>query len=215
MSNTERIFHQKTSTDYQIDYLNHTDTYREYQRTSYRVITDNISTIYPSDGGSSDSKSLQIKSTFTIHNTTQNLPSPLLNIYTLAATKDQKGHGCYYLNRTESRTVVTGYQILHTPAGSCLPSREYQWGFSFLLLFVTSLFTAFWFFSVLYLSTYERYRTDIPNHAYTPHLWRAVADLGHVLASEVGRDGHLRQTPELRRRMRKKRMRVAGDGGDG
>ena len=154
------------------------------------------------------------ESTFKHSNSTTSLGSPLLNIHVLVSNNGQKGYGCWYQNRTTNRTVVTGYEILDTPAGKCTPTEKYQWGFSFLILFLTSLFTAIWFCAVLTLSSQERYRTDVPNYGYTPHFWRAVADLGRILSAEVGDDGHVLPTPELKRTMKSKRMRAAEDDGD-
>ncbi|KXT16481.1 hypothetical protein AC579_1768 [Pseudocercospora musae] len=189
-------------------YRNHTGQYEDYQRLGYHSITDNVSIIYP-NGRSSESQYLNGASVFKHNNSTTNLESPLLTIHVLVGNNGQKGFGCWYQNRTTNRKVVTGYEILDTPAGKCTPTEKYQWGFSFCLLFLTSLFTAIWFCAVLTLSSQERYRTDVPNHGYTPHFWRAVADLGRILSAEVGDDGHVLPTPELKRTMKSKRMRAA------
>ncbi|KAF7195874.1 hypothetical protein HII31_02754 [Pseudocercospora fuligena] len=125
-------------------YRNHTGQYEDYQRLGYHSITDNVSSIYPS-GQSSDSQYISGESTFKHNDSTTDLPSPLLNFHVLVSNNGQQGYGCWYQNRTTNRTVVTGYEILETTAGKCTPTEKYQWGFSFLILFLTSLFTAIWF----------------------------------------------------------------------
>jgi hypothetical protein len=106
--------------------------------------------------------------------------------------------------------------------GRCEPQNTYQWGFSFLLLFIALLLSALWALGMwaMWLDAYCNSKIDAVGER-DMGSWRAVMDLAEAIAASLNSDSVRGQDPaanifagtkemgdgEIRRRIRRKSKR--------
>jgi hypothetical protein len=80
--------------------------------------------------------------------------------------------------------------------GRCLPQNTYQWGFSFLLLFIALLFSTLWALGMwaMWLDAYYNSKIDAVGER-DMGSWRAVMDLAEAFAASLNSDGIRGQDP--------------------
>lgn len=140
---------------------------------------------------------LNKNSTFVFENTTTHLPPPTLDI-----TYNLSDH-YYTLTRVPSARTAAylpeSYLLAHA---SCSPGAAYQWGFSYIFLFMISIFNFVWACVVVGMWLDVRARSRVYAAGRRPGLLRSVLDLAGVLGEEVGDDGRIGEG-EIRRRVRR------------
>jgi hypothetical protein len=106
--------------------------------------------------------------------------------------------------------------------GHCQPQNTYQWGFSFLLLFIALLLSALWALGMwaMWLDAYYNSKIDAVGRR-DMGSWRAVMDLAEAIAASLNSDAVRGQDPvanifagtkelgdgEIRRRIRRESKR--------
>jgi hypothetical protein len=106
--------------------------------------------------------------------------------------------------------------------GRCQQQNTYQWGFSFLLLFIALLLSALWALGMwaMWLDSYYNSQIDAAG-GRDMGSWRAVMDLAEAIAASLNSDGIRGQDPaanifagtkdvgdrEIRRRIRRESKR--------
>lgn len=128
-------------------------------------------------------------STIWLNSAEYRLTGSLLNIVSMgqdcASGKSSGRDAVWVYDHDETREIVTGFQLVDgdrdNPAGTCNPSKTYQWGFSFLLLFITSVMNAVVFLMLHFLHSWTYHYSYLGRTArQQPGMWRAVVDLSVV-----------------------------------
>ncbi|KAK4506165.1 hypothetical protein PRZ48_004130 [Zasmidium cellare] len=135
------------------------------------------------------------------------LDPPLLKILNFSAFSD--------LAWTHGSTLVFTSEILgldRDPLGSCAPTKDYQWGFSFILLFAVSAAHTTVHVALYGLLWYTRRQSQgSEQRRYRPHMWRAVVDLSRVGQLQCGERFFELPTSQLSSAMEGRMMTLTGD----
>ncbi|KAL6708540.1 hypothetical protein ACN47E_002521 [Coniothyrium glycines] len=95
-------------------------------------------------------------------------------------------------------TYNTTYLLEH---GSCKPSETYQWGFSYIFLFMVSIFNFIWTCIMvgMWLDTCRGSR--MYKHGRRPGLLRSIMDFSAAIRQELGTEAEYLEEEELRQKV--------------
>jgi hypothetical protein len=99
-----------------------------------------------------------------------------------------------------TRIYNTSYLLEH---GSCKPSETYQWGFSYIFLFMVSIFNFIWacIMTGMWLDT--RRGSRMYKSGRRPGLLRSIMDYSAAIRQELGTEAEYLEEAELRKRLAK------------
>ncbi|KAF2822278.1 hypothetical protein CC86DRAFT_458744 [Ophiobolus disseminans] len=137
------------------------------------------------------------------------LPSPSLNITIspISIRSDQKNDRI--VPGSDSLFVINGRQgELYEPAwmlehGSCKPGEEYQWGFSYIFLFMVSIFNFVWACIMVGMWYDTRRGSRMYRGGRRPGLLRSIVEYAAAIREEIGENVDGMEEEELRERLRK------------
>lgn len=84
---------------------------------------------------------------------------------------------------------------------SCKPSETYQWGFSYIFLFMVAIFNFLWSFIMIAMWLDTRRGSRMYRSGRRPGLLRSVLDLAAAVREELGSDAEILGEVELRERL--------------
>jgi len=146
-------------------------------------------------------------STFVFDGKVTELEAPSLNITFLSTGKPElsisPGLVHYYYSLDNSRQgILYDSEYVHTH-GSCKPSETYQWGFSYIFLFMVSIFNFVWacIMAGMWFDTTRASR--MYRSGRRPGLLRSIMDISGAIREELGsRDVEHLEEEELKKRLR-------------
>ncbi|KAF2686659.1 hypothetical protein K458DRAFT_476462 [Lentithecium fluviatile CBS 122367] len=156
-----------------------------------------------------------LTSTFTLSSNATSLPAPTLNItwatyYSTSPVPGRAEHGYhsgglpgyfYSLSSDRQGDVYTADYIL--AHGACKPSDTYQWGFSYIFLFMVSIFNFVWACIMVGMWGDTQRGSRMYRAGRRPGLLTSVVELARVVREEIARgDAEGMQENELRRALR-------------
>jgi hypothetical protein len=123
-------------------------------------------------------------SSFTLRGRTYGLDAPTLNI---TKVPEDLSRGYYralwaYLGLTPYSTDDMARNLV------CYPATEYQWGFSYLLLFIVSILNFIWVFIMFCLWRNAEHRSRLCKTGRKLGTFRAAMDLSSAIRAELGPD---------------------------
>lgn len=86
--------------------------------------------------------------------------------------------------------------------GSCKPSEEYQWGFSYIFLFMVSIFNFIWTCIMVGMWLDTRRASRMYKNGRRPGLLRSIMDYSAAVREELGAEAEFLEEDELRERVR-------------
>lgn len=86
--------------------------------------------------------------------------------------------------------------------GSCKPSETYQWGFSYIFLFMVSIFNFVWSCNMVGMWLDTRRGSRMYKSGRRPGLLRSIMDYSAAIREELGTEVDYLEEEELRRRVR-------------
>lgn len=86
--------------------------------------------------------------------------------------------------------------------GSCKPSEEYQWGFSYIFLFMMSIFNFIWACIMVGMWLDTRRGSRMYKSGRRPGLLRSIMDFSAAIREELGIESEYLEEDELQRRVR-------------
>lgn len=91
---------------------------------------------------------------------------------------------------------------------SCIPTNSYQWGFSYLLLFIICVLSSVFAIFLVILKDHNGLTRDVhPSDCHAPGLWRSVMDLSsHARSITAGEDTERLTTDQLEQKLDGTRM---------
>lgn len=175
-----------------------------------------------------------VSSTFVFNGTTTHLPPPTLNITfeyeSPGADRPSPGliYPHYSLDASEAsrQGPIFPASYVHTH-GSCKPSETYQWGFSYIFLFMISIFNFVWSCIMVGMWMDTRRYSRMYKIGRRPGLLRSILDVAAAMREDVGEDGphgDVLSEKELKRRLNESggslvvprgELRIAREGGVG
>ncbi|KAF1927751.1 uncharacterized protein M421DRAFT_64569 [Didymella exigua CBS 183.55] len=84
---------------------------------------------------------------------------------------------------------------------SCKPSETYQWGFSYIFLFMVSIFNFLWSFIMIAMWLDTRRGSRMYRSGRRPGFLRSVLDLAAAVREELGPEAEVLEEDEMRRRL--------------
>lgn len=84
---------------------------------------------------------------------------------------------------------------------TCKPSETYQWGFSYIFLFMVSIFSFLWSFIMIAMWLDTRRGSRMYRSGRRPGLLRSVLDLAAAVREELGPDAEMLEEETLRERL--------------
>lgn len=177
----------------------------------------------------------KVSSIFIFNGTTTYLDSPTLKVTYGSPSGHAPSPGLSYPYYSLTSDIIDARQGPYFPSdfihthGSCKPDDMYQWGFSYIFLFMVSIFNFVWSCIMVGMWMDTRMHSRMYRMGRRPGLLRNILDIAAVMREEVGEDsgdGDALGEDEIRRRLREgggalvvpkgetKIMRV-GDGGEG
>lgn len=140
------------------------------------------------------------------------LPAPSLNItWTTYKSSDpsrgfaSEAYGSFpgeFYSLTGDRqgdVYNTSYILSH---GSCKPSETYQWGFSYIFLFMVSIFNFVWSCIMVGMWLDTKRGSRMYKAGRRPGLLRSVLDVSTAIREEIGADAEELEEEALRKRLR-------------
>jgi hypothetical protein len=133
------------------------------------------------------------------------LKAPSLNITTyqlgsgeLKPPAEVYNQFAFALEDRPADVYSTFYLLDH---GSCKPSETYQWGFSYIFLFMMSIFNFIWacIMTVMWLDT--RRGSRMYRNGRRPGLLRSIMDYSAAIRQELGTEAEFLEEDELRKRL--------------
>lgn len=141
--------------------------------------------------------------TWKMGNDTVDLPAPSLN-----ATTTLSGIALLDLREPSMQYYVIGgrqgtlYNSTYVKShSSCKPSETYQWGFSYIFLFMVSIFNFLWSVIMVCMWLDTRRASRMYKIGKRPGLLRSVLDLSAAVQEELGTQADCLEEEELRRRL--------------
>ncbi|KAF2867701.1 hypothetical protein BDV95DRAFT_610605 [Massariosphaeria phaeospora] len=164
-------------------------------------------------------------SVFNFEGKSQSLDAPTLNITFLnnITVLDRPSLGLFkffYAHEGRQGSIYNTSYIFTN--GSCKPGEMYQWGFSYIFLFMVSIFNFVWSCIVVCMWIETRRGSRMYKSGRRPGLLRSILDFSAVMREEIGEGEDRLQEEELRKRLRdsggrllvpKSELRVARTGG--
>lgn len=134
------------------------------------------------------------------------LTSPSLNITTYRTYPEKiipppEWHGQVPVAFEDRPTDVynTSYLLEH---GSCQPSETYQWGFSYIFLFMVSIFNFIWTCIMIGMWLDTRLSSRMYKSGRRPGLLRSIMDYSAAVRQELGTEAEYLEEDDLRRRLK-------------
>ncbi|KAF2262950.1 hypothetical protein CC78DRAFT_618045 [Lojkania enalia] len=106
--------------------------------------------------------------------------------------------GAYTSGDRQGDVYKASYIYYH---GSCKPSETYQWGFSYIFLFMMSIFNFIWSCIMVGMWFDTTRRSRMYKSGRRPGLLRSIMDISGVMKEEIGRDADNLDEDGLRRRL--------------
>jgi hypothetical protein len=91
---------------------------------------------------------------------------------------------------------------------SCKPGETYQWGFSYIFLFMVSIFNFIWSCIMVGMWLDTRRRSRVYKSGRRPGLLRSVVEYAAAIREEIGEQAGDLEEEELRQRLRGSRGRL-------
>jgi hypothetical protein len=85
---------------------------------------------------------------------------------------------------------------------SCKPGETYQWGFSYIFLFMVSIFNFIWSCIMVGMWLDTRRRSRVYKSGRRPGLLRSVVEYAAAIREEIGEQAGDLEEEELRQRLR-------------
>ncbi|KAF1918422.1 hypothetical protein BDU57DRAFT_444250 [Ampelomyces quisqualis] len=154
---------------------------------------------------------LNTSSTWTLNNNPINLPSPSLNITLYPVNPypewEMKSSSVlqYSISGRQSPLYNTTYMLNHS---SCKPGETYQWGFSYIFLFMVSIFNFIWSCIMIGMWFDTRRGSRAYQHGRRPGLLRSIVEFAAALREEVGEELVNMEEDEIRERLRRGKARL-------
>ncbi|KAI4650868.1 hypothetical protein J4E93_003225 [Alternaria ventricosa] len=101
--------------------------------------------------------------------------------------------------RPDANHSYTGYYLLDH--GSCKPSETYQWGFSYIFLFMVSIFNFVWVCIMVGMWLDTRRGSMMYRSGRRPGLLRSIMDYSAAIREELGNETNYLEEDELRKRL--------------
>ncbi|KAH7132172.1 hypothetical protein B0J11DRAFT_520999 [Dendryphion nanum] len=131
------------------------------------------------------------------------LPAPTLNITWYAnstlRTSDKLSR-YYFTNQARQGDVFSVPYILSH--GSCNPTDTYQWGFSYIFLFMVSIFNFVWSCIMVGMWFDTTRASRMYKSGRRPGLLRSILDISAAMREELGHDAEILEESDLRRKLR-------------
>ncbi|KAI4906904.1 hypothetical protein J4E90_010107 [Alternaria incomplexa] len=105
--------------------------------------------------------------------------------------------------RPDANHSYTGYYLLDH--GSCKPSETYQWGFSYIFLFMVSIFNFVWVCIMVGMWLDTRRGSMMYRSGRRPGLLRSIMDYSAAIREELGAEANYLEEDELRKRLTQSR----------
>ncbi|KAJ5058261.1 hypothetical protein PSV09DRAFT_2408878 [Bipolaris maydis] len=137
--------------------------------------------------------------------TPKELPSPSLRITTLRIYPDKIippkwfGQALVAFESLPTDTYNTSYLLEH---GSCQPSETYQWGFSYIFLFMVSIFNFIWTCIMIGMWLDTRLSSRMYKSGRRPGLLRSIMDYSAAIRQELGTEAEYLEENCLRKRLK-------------
>lgn len=104
----------------------------------------------------------------------------------------------YSMNGRYGETYNSTWIRTHS---SCKPSETYQWGFSYIFLFMVSIFNFLWSLIMIAMWLDTRCGSRMYKSGRRPGFLRSVLDLAAAVREELGPDAEVLEEEELRKRL--------------
>ncbi len=141
--------------------------------------------------------------TWTLGNQSVDLSAPSLNV-----TRPIRGILLRDLNEPQQQYYAIGgrqgtlYNSSFVRTHSfCKPSETYQWGFSYIFLFMVSIFNFIWAVIMVCMWLDTRRASRMYKSGRRPGLLRSVLDLSAAVREELGAEAEYLEEEELRERL--------------
>ncbi|KAH4191342.1 hypothetical protein HBH42_123790 [Parastagonospora nodorum] len=142
---------------------------------------------------------------WSFNTTSISLDSPTLNITGYPALPVEENgispasSSLYSTSGRQSTPYNATYLLAH---GSCKPGENYQWGFSYIFLFMISIFNFIWACIMVGMWLETRHNSRLYRHGRRPGLLRSIVEFAAVLREEIGEQAGDMEDEELRKRLR-------------
>jgi hypothetical protein len=105
----------------------------------------------------------------------------------------------YAIDGPQSSIYSQTYIADHT---SCKPGEKYQWGFSYIFLFMVSIFNFVWSCIMVAMWLDTRRRSRVYRSGRRPGLLRSIIEYSAAIREEIGKEAEDLEEEELRERLR-------------
>ena len=107
----------------------------------------------------------------------------------------------YHVTTNDPQARILDKDYIHAH-GSCKPTETYQWGFSYIFLFMISIFNFVWSCIMvgIWMDTTRNSRTY--KSGRRPGLLRSILDVSAPIREQVGDEYEILKEEELRKRLR-------------
>ncbi|KAF2733838.1 hypothetical protein EJ04DRAFT_438279 [Polyplosphaeria fusca] len=155
--------------------------------------------------------SQNVSSTWSLDNKTLDLESPTLSVAMYSYWNNATGasgmapqnpywrRGAYTDGGRQGDIYNASYVLTH---GSCQPSETYQWGFSYIFLFMMAIFDFVWSCIMVGMWLDTRRGSRMYKSGRRPGLLRSIVDISEAMKEDFGQDADHLDEDELRRRLR-------------
>jgi len=144
-------------------------------------------------------------STWSFNTTSIPLDSPTLDITRYPKLRIEQDRisptssSLYSASGRQSTLYNATYLLAH---GSCKPGENYQWGFSYIFLFMMSIFNFIWACIMVSMWIETRHNSRLYRHGRRPGLLSSIVEFAAVIKEEVGERAGDMEDEELRKRLR-------------
>ncbi|EOA90293.1 uncharacterized protein SETTUDRAFT_146002 [Exserohilum turcica Et28A] len=194
-------------TEYDFDLKDAVDLYMQ----QFDNRTGEVSRLLENGPGLSELSNISMYSEFVVNSTsgptTVRLDAPSLNITTFQQhwrfklpPPSTRNQFAFALEDLPTDIYNTSYLLEH---GLCKPSETYQWGFSYIFLFMVSIFNFLWacIMAGMWLDT--RRGSRMYRSGRRPGLLRSILDYSAAIRQELGPEAEYLGEAELRKRLRR------------
>ncbi|KAJ8119130.1 hypothetical protein OPT61_g17 [Boeremia exigua] len=141
--------------------------------------------------------------TWNMGNQSVDLPAPSLNLTqpihdTPLRDLNEPLQRYYAIGGRQGTLYNSSYVRTHS---SCKPSETYQWGFSYIFLFMVSIFNFIWSVIMVCMWFDTRRASRMYKSGRRPGLLRSVLDLSAAVREELGVDAEHLEEEEIRKRL--------------
>lgn len=133
------------------------------------------------------------------------LESPTLDIIS-GIDSGWNGGRLYVTTPDRQAQLLTRSYVLEN--GSCKPSETYQWGFSYIFLFMISIFNFVWSCIMVGIWMDTCRNSRVYRSGRRPGLLRSIIDISGAMKEEIGEDYETLEEDEIRKMLREGRGTV-------